>query len=51
MTPEIRATSGTTDSAWKGAHRLGFLSAVLTAVLAATALTLGIATPARSGPF
>jgi hypothetical protein len=35
----------------KEAYRLGFWSAVLTAVLAAVAFAVGIATPARSGPF
>jgi hypothetical protein len=33
------------------ASRLGFWSAILTAVLAAAFFALGIATPARSGPF
>jgi len=51
MTTQTRAVSETADSARKGAYRLGFWSAVLTAVLAATAFAVGIATPARSGPF
>ena len=33
------------------ASRLGFWSAILTAVLATVFFTIGIATPARSGPF
>jgi len=51
MKPEIKTASDTAPSAWEGAHRLGFWSAVLTAVLAATAFVVGISTPARSGPF
>lgn len=38
------------SSNWN-ASRLGFWSAILTAVLAAVFFTIGIATPARSGPF
>jgi len=34
-----------------GLHRLGFWSAVLTAVIAAVHFAVGILTPARSGPF
>jgi hypothetical protein len=39
------------DFASKGIYRLGFWSAVLTTILAAAAFAIGIATPARSGPF
>ncbi len=35
----------------KSATRLGYWSAVLTAVVAATSFASGVATPARSGPF
>lgn len=45
--PDMKARS----PAWKGANRLGFWSAVLTAILAASAFAVGIATPPRSGPF
>jgi hypothetical protein len=38
-------------SAGRGASRLGFWAAVLTAVAAAAALALGVTTPPRSGPF
>ena len=51
MTSEIKTISKTKNSAWKGAYRLGFWSAILTAFLAAVAFVIGIATPARSGPF
>lgn len=51
MTSEIMASNETTNPARKGAYRLGFWSAILTAVLAAAAFAAGIATPARSGPF
>src|SRR5664280_2640508 len=51
MTSEITAHIETTNSARKGAYRLGFWSAILTAVLAAAAFAAGITTPARSGPF
>ena len=51
MTTEIKTTTETAPSTWKGAHRLGFWSAILTAVLAAVAFAVGVTTPARSGPF
>jgi len=51
MTSEIMAHIEKTNSARKGAYRLGFWSAILTAVLAAAAFAAGITTPARSGPF
>lgn len=40
-----------TGSAERNAIRLGFWSALLTAVLAAAFMVMGIATPPRSGPF
>lgn len=46
MTSEIR-----TVSAKQGVYRLGFWSAVLTAVFAAVAFASAIATPPRSGPL
>jgi len=46
MTSEIK-----TVSTRQGVYRLGFWSAVSTAVLAAAAFAIGIATPARSGLF
>jgi hypothetical protein len=51
MKSEIMAPIETTNSARKGAYRLGFWSAILTAVLAVAAFAAGITTPARSGPF
>jgi hypothetical protein len=51
MDSKIKAVSENTASHWKGAYRLGFWSAILTAVLAAVAFAVGVATPARSGPF
>lgn len=47
MTAEIR----TAASGRKGATGLGFGSAVLTAVFATASCAIGIAIPARSGPF
>jgi len=41
----------TTDVTRKSTSRLGFWSAVLTAVFTASALAIGITTPPRSGPF
>jgi hypothetical protein len=41
----------TTDSVRKTASRLGFWSAVLTAVFAAVSFAVAIVTPPRSGPF
>ena len=38
-------------SAQRGTSRLGFWSAILTAIFAASAFALGITTPPRSGPF
>ena len=46
MTSEFRSVS-----AKQGVYRLGFWSAVLTAVFAAVAFTSAITTPPRSGPF
>ena len=46
MTSEIKPVSARQE-----AYRLGFWSAVLTAVLAAAALAAAISTPPRSGPF
>ncbi len=51
MASEIKSFSETIPFAGKGTYRLGFWSAVLTALLAAAAFAVGIATPARSGPF
>src|SRR5713226_5808023 len=53
MTSETKIISETANPARKkiGASRLGFWSAVLTAVFAAAAFAVGIATPPRSGPF
>lgn len=41
----------TKESASKRTNQLGFWSAILTAMLAASAFALGIITPPRSGPF
>ena len=46
MNSEVKIISSS-----RGSYRLGFWSAVLTAVLAVAAFAVGIATPARSGPF
>jgi hypothetical protein len=51
MTAETRTRGGTAASGWKTATGLGFWSAVLTVVLAATSFAVGVTTPARSGPF
>jgi hypothetical protein len=50
MTNQVPYTK-TTEPARKSTSQLGFWSAVLTAVFTASALTIGITTPPRSGPF
>ena len=50
MANEVAATDGAT--ATRGlVSRLGFWSAVLTALFAAVSLAIGVTTPPRSGPF
>jgi hypothetical protein len=51
MISKIQTVSEKAATPLKGAYRLGFWSAILTAVLAAAAFATGITTPARSGPF
>jgi hypothetical protein len=51
MISKIKAVSESAISPLKRAYRLGFWSAILTAVFAAVAFAVGITTPARSGPF
>jgi len=51
MNAKIKTVTESATSPLKGAYRLGFWSAILTAVLAAAAFASGITTPARSGPF
>lgn len=51
MTSKIKTVFKTSDSSFKGAYRLGFWSAILTAIIAAVAFVVGVTTPARSGPF
>ncbi len=51
MTTNITTFSKTSGYSLRGTYRLGFWSAILTAVIAAVAFAAGIITPARSGPF
>jgi hypothetical protein len=51
MTSGIKTITETSDFPRQRPHRLGFWSAVLTALFAAAAFAVGIATPARSGPY